>query len=109
MPIYAYRCDECEDIVEARRPIEDRDVELRCVYCGEPRHRVYLPVRFNMNGGGSQQSEDEITSWQFKNLDDKPRRRLSKWDYDKLPRISPDSLAPNHGPDPVRSEGIPGT
>lgn len=34
MPLYEYKCDLCEDLVEQRREMDARDTVSRCPSCG---------------------------------------------------------------------------
>jgi len=52
MPTYEYRCMLCNEVTEAKRPIEERDTETKCASCGNPAQRIYNSPNAVFKGGG---------------------------------------------------------
>ena len=54
MPIYEYECKECGEKFEARRGIDDSDVEIKCPKCGvkHPRRVLSLFATGGFSSGG---------------------------------------------------------
>jgi putative FmdB family regulatory protein len=52
MPVYEYRCMMCNELLELKRPIEERDDQVKCSACGNPAQRVYHSVNAVFKGGG---------------------------------------------------------
>lgn len=67
MPLYAYTCESGHDH-ELRLQVSDRYFPPPCPTCGAALKRQYASPRINMRGATS---GDEITEWQFANLDDR--------------------------------------
>ena len=42
MPLYEYRCPDCEEIFDLFRPLDDRDKPLTCPQCGRESARREL-------------------------------------------------------------------
>ena len=49
MPIYEYACDDCHEVTEALRRMDDADAPIRCEHCGGEHTRrvqsVFAAVR----------------------------------------------------------------
>ena len=67
MALYSYSCVQGHHS-GLRVPVAERDLPLPCPECAAPLRREFARILINMRGATS---GDEITEWQFKNLDDK--------------------------------------
>lgn len=53
MPIYQFKCEFCERIVESQRSIDDRDTYTECSECGNQMHRILVnSVSVQFKGSG---------------------------------------------------------
>ena len=53
MPIYEYRCKECQQVFEEwRKHVEDEDVTHNCPICKGPAQRLVSHTSFALKGGG---------------------------------------------------------
>ena len=51
MPIYEYRCQDCQKQFECIRPMKDADAELECLYCHSNNVKRQLSL-FNASSEG---------------------------------------------------------
>lgn len=52
MPVYEYRCDECDTTHTKVRGISDADPGYLCDTCNFPLTKVYSSIGVTFNGGG---------------------------------------------------------
>ena len=45
MPLYTYRCDDCDSTQDAVRTIDNRDDCPECLSCGELTHKIITPTQ----------------------------------------------------------------
>lgn len=48
MPVYEFKCGECERVTESHRTVKDRDALTVCGDCEVEMQRVFSPISFNM-------------------------------------------------------------
>jgi len=53
MPIYAYKCRECEEKFEQFRAISASDDQVKCPRCGTKKPKRLISVVFSKGGGES--------------------------------------------------------
>lgn len=51
MPLFSYRCPDCDRTLETIRKVEDRDAPIQCE-CGEEMEREVSESNFRLVGGG---------------------------------------------------------
>lgn len=69
MPLYEYRCRECQQDMTAICPIDKRDQQT-CVNCGSVMHRFISAPR--VNGGWKE-------DWKFPNLNEQKNQDFSSF------------------------------
>jgi putative FmdB family regulatory protein len=52
MPIYEYRCDECDEITEDFDKITSTTKTIPCSFCEQPATRIMSLGSFQLKGGG---------------------------------------------------------
>ncbi|MEM0914828.1 MAG: zinc ribbon domain-containing protein [Planctomycetota bacterium] len=52
MPVYEYRCEECEHLTEALRRMADADEPIACETCGSDQTRRVQSLFASTGGGG---------------------------------------------------------
>lgn len=53
MPIYEFKCDECNNSFEINESIKDYDSnKYKCTECGSKVKRIYNPVAISFKGEG---------------------------------------------------------
>lgn len=54
MPIYSWKCGDCEEITEVDRRMKDYDNPVTCESCGSEKttRQISTGTTFNLEGGG---------------------------------------------------------
>lgn len=98
MPIYAYKCDECDKGFDKRVPLDDYQKPQACPECGVDARKVITAVNFNLPGNDFPGKNNRIKQ----QMAAKNARLNAKQDVMK--RDAPAmTLAPNVGGERVES------
>lgn len=100
MPIYAYRCEACENDFDRMLPISRYDEPQSCETCGAVAKKMVTAVNFNLPGDGWPSKNERIA----KQMRDKNKTLTSKQNVRQReqPHVK---LVPNVGGERVESWG----
>jgi len=66
MPIYEYKCETCNDVVERIFSIVNFPREVVCPSCGNASHKIISRTTFRLEGGGWADSGYQTNMEKFK-------------------------------------------